>query len=82
MSNGYARLLNSCKTEDLVCEKTGILPKNHFGGRPGRATMDSVHLMIKLVEDAWRKGEVASLVKAPWRVMPRHKLRYKYNVPV
>src|ERR1700761_4724228 len=64
LSNGYARLLNSCKTEDLVlmCEKTGILPTNHFGGRPGRATTDSVHLMVKMVKDAWRKGEVASLL--------------------
>ena len=64
LSNRYARLLNSCKTEDLVsmCEKTGILPMNHFGGRPGRATTDSIHLMIKMTKDAWRKGEVASLL--------------------
>lgn len=64
LSNGYARLLNACKTEDLVlmCEKAGILPINHFGGRPGRATTDSIHLMVKLVKDAWRKGEVASLL--------------------
>ena len=64
LSNGYARLLNGCKTEDLVlmCEKTGILPPNHFGGRPGRATTDSIHLMVKTVKDAWRKGEVASLL--------------------
>ena len=35
LRNGYVRLLNSCKMEDLVimCEKTGILPMNHFGGR-------------------------------------------------
>jgi ribonuclease HI len=64
LSNGLARLLNGCKTEDLVlmCEKTGILPHNHFGGRPGRATTDSVHLLVKTVKDAWRKGEVASLL--------------------
>ena len=64
LSNGFARLLNSCKTEDLVlmCEKTGVLPQNHFGGRPGRATTDSVHLLVKTVKDAWRKGEVASLL--------------------
>ena len=64
LSNEYARLLNSCKTKDLVlmCEKTGILPMNHFGGRPGRATTDSIHLLVKLVKDAWRKGEVASLL--------------------
>ena len=37
LSNGYTRLLNSCKMEDLVimCEKTRILPSNHFRGRPG-----------------------------------------------
>ena len=42
LSNGYARLLNSCKTEDLVvmCEKMGILPMNHFGDRLGRAMTD------------------------------------------
>ena len=64
LSNGFARLLNSCKTEDLVlmCEKTGVLPQNHFGGRPGRATTDSVHLLVKTVKDAWRKGDVASLL--------------------
>ena len=45
-----------------MCKKTGILLGNHFGGRPGRATMDLIHLMIKLVKDAWRKGEVASLL--------------------
>ena len=34
LSNGYVRLLNSFKTEDLVsmCKKMGILPMNHFRG--------------------------------------------------
>src|ERR1700761_4730730 len=56
LTNGYARLLNSCKTEDIVimCKKTSILP--------GRATTDSIHLVVKMVKDAWRKGEVASLL--------------------
>ena len=64
LSNGYTRLLNGCKTEDLVlmCEKNRILPPNHFSGRLGRATTDSTHLMVKLVKDAWRRGEVASLL--------------------
>ena len=64
LSNGYVRLLNSCKMEDLVsmCEKMGILPMNHFRGRLGRATTDLIHLMVKMVKDAWRRGEVASLL--------------------
>ena len=33
LTNGVARLLDGCKTEDpiLMCEKTGILPPNCFG---------------------------------------------------
>jgi ribonuclease HI len=64
LSDGYARLLNKCKTEDVVsnCERKGILPANHFGGRPGRSTTDSVHLLIQMVKDAWRKGLVVSVL--------------------
>jgi hypothetical protein len=62
LSDGYARLLNKCKTEELVsnCERLEILPANDFGGRPGRSTTDSVHLLIQMVKDAWRKGLVVS----------------------
>ena len=45
-----------------MIHNTGILPMNHFGGRPGRATTDSIHLLVKLVKDTWRKGEVATLL--------------------
>src|ERR1700690_401986 len=64
LSSGHARLLNKCKTEDLVqnSERLGILPKNHFGGRPGRSTTDSVHLLIQMIKDAWRKGLVVAVL--------------------
>jgi len=34
LSNGFARVLNMCKTEDAakMAEKEGLLPPNHFGG--------------------------------------------------
>jgi hypothetical protein len=37
LSDGLARLLNSCQAEEMVtmCEKHNILPANHFGARPG-----------------------------------------------
>ena len=62
LSDGLARLLNSCQVEDIVnmCEKHNILPANHFGARPGRTTTDSIHMLTKTVKDAWRKGQVAS----------------------
>ncbi|RDB28923.1 putative RNA-directed DNA polymerase from transposon X-element [Hypsizygus marmoreus] len=45
-----------------MCEKLNILPANHFGARPGRTTTDSIHLLMKTVKDAWRKGKVASIL--------------------
>jgi ribonuclease HI len=62
LSDGLARLLNSCQTNDIVtmCERHNIIPANHFGARPGRTTTDSIHLLTKTVKDAWRKGLVAS----------------------
>jgi hypothetical protein len=62
LSDGIARLLNSCQTEDIVtmCERHNVLPANHFGARPGRTTTDSIHMLTKTVKDAWRKGQVIS----------------------
>ena len=62
LSDGMARLLNSCHTSDMVsmCETHKILPPNHYGTRPGRTTTDSIHMLTKTVKDAWRKGQVAS----------------------
>lgn len=62
LADGFARIINMCKTEDLakMAEIHDILPPNHIGGRTGRATTDSVHLMIKEIKDAWRRGEVTS----------------------
>jgi hypothetical protein len=34
----------------------------HFGGRPGRSTTDSVHMLVQTVKDAWRKGMVVSVL--------------------
>lgn len=64
LSNGFARLLNSCLTEDIVshCETLGLLPNNHFGARPGRTTTDSLHLLVRTIKDAWRRRQVVSVL--------------------
>jgi ribonuclease HI len=64
LSNGCARLLNACITEDVavMCEKADILPRNHFGRRAGRSTTDAVLHLVKIVKDEWRKGKVVSLL--------------------
>ena len=62
LSDGIARLLNSCQTNTIVvmCENLNILPEDHYGARPGRTTTDSIHMLTKTVKDAWRKRQVAS----------------------
>jgi ribonuclease HI len=64
LSDGFARLLNRCKTNYLMdqCERVGALQRNHFGGRPGRSTVDSIHLLVKTVKDAWRQGKVVTVL--------------------
>ena len=64
LSDGFARLLNRCKTNYLMdkCEQHGVLQKFHFGGRPGRSTVDSIHLLVKTVKDAWRRGKVVTVL--------------------
>jgi hypothetical protein len=64
LSDGLARLLNRCKTEYLTeqCERTGVLPSTHFGGRKRRSTVDSIHWLVSAVKAAWRKGQVASVL--------------------
>jgi Reverse transcriptase (RNA-dependent DNA polymerase) len=57
-----AKPLSIAVAEDLsyILETHQILPKFHFGARPGRTTTDAIHLLVKYVQDAWRVGKVVS----------------------
>ena len=46
----------------FLTEKHQLLPKNHFGGRPGRTTTDAMHLLTLKIKAAWRAGKVASVL--------------------
>jgi len=43
-----------------MAELANYLPANHFGCHPGRTTTNSLHYVVKLTKDTWRKGEVIS----------------------
>ena len=62
--NTIAKLLSSIVAEDLVhlMEKHALLPANHFGGRPGRTMMDSLHLLVDTVKAAWHRKQVVSVL--------------------
>ncbi|SJL06791.1 uncharacterized protein ARMOST_10133 [Armillaria ostoyae] len=64
LSDGWGRGLHATLNQDLVtwCEFMGLLPDRHFGGRPGRCTTDSIHLLVSTIKDAWRKGQVVTVL--------------------
>jgi hypothetical protein len=43
-------------------EKYHLLSDHHFGGRPSCTTTDTLHLLTYRTKDAWRKGNVASVL--------------------
>ncbi|GBE89552.1 RNA-directed DNA polymerase from mobile element jockey [Sparassis crispa] len=62
--NCIGKILSACVADVLVYESEthGLLARNHFGGRPGRCSTDSLHLLVKTVKDAWRRGQVVSIL--------------------
>jgi hypothetical protein len=64
LTKDHARLYHTAKTMQLAVEVecAGILPRNHYGVRPGRTASDALHTVVKIVKDTWRKGEVASVL--------------------
>ena len=59
-----AKVLTAIVAENLsrVTEQHQLLPKTHFGGRPGRSTADAVHYLIHKICSAWREDKVASVL--------------------
>ena len=50
-----SKILSTCIAEDIawIANKHSLLPTTHFGGLPGCATTDSLHLIMKFIHDAW-----------------------------
>jgi len=59
-----AKVLTAIVAEDIsrLAEEHQLLPKTHFGGRPGRTTTDAIHYLVQRIKDAWRKGNVVSIL--------------------
>ncbi|CDO68069.1 hypothetical protein BN946_scf184347.g6 [Trametes cinnabarina] len=62
--NCISKILSRCVADVLVyeAERLSLLAHMQFGGRAGRTTTDSLHLVTKTVKDAWRRGHVASIL--------------------
>ena len=59
-----AKLLSAIVTEDIVhlTEVHQLLPAHHFGGRPGRTTTDSLHVLVDTIKAAWWRKQVVSVI--------------------
>ena len=43
-------------------ERHQILPRNHFGGRPGQSTTDAIHYLTNKIHKAWRHDKSVSVL--------------------
>ena len=59
-----AKLLTAIIAEQLsnLVEQHQILPKNHFGGRPGRSTTNAIQYLISKIHKAWNQNKVISIL--------------------
>ena len=62
--NTTAKLLSALIADRVsyILEMHNLLPSTHFGGRPGRSTTDSLHLLETTIRHAWRQGKVVSVL--------------------
>ena len=62
--NTIGKLLTAIVAEDItyMAEQYHLLPASHFGGRPGRTTTDSLHLVVNKIKGAWRRKKVAVML--------------------
>ena len=60
--DSMAKILSACVAEDLasLAERHNMFPANHFGGRPGRATNDSLMLSTQWIYEKWRQKQVVT----------------------
>ena len=59
-----AKILTSIVAESLsqIAEQHQLLPKNHFGGRPGQNAIDAIHYLVNKILTAWRSDKVVSVL--------------------
>jgi hypothetical protein len=62
--SSMAKVLTSLVAEIIsnLVETHNLLPKNHFGGRPGRTTTDAIQYLVHKIKDAWRDDQVVSVL--------------------
>ena len=68
------KLFSTLVAADLsyITKKHNLLPPAQFGGRPGRSTTDTMHLITSKIKDAWHASKVASMLFLNSGCLPEH----------
>ena len=64
LENTIGKVLESIMAEHVsyLCETFNLLPKHHFGGRPGRTTEDAMLILSESIHQAWKDGNIFSAI--------------------
>ena len=64
LESTIGKVLESIVAEHLsyLCETFELLPKHHFGGRPGRSTEDAMLILSESIYQAWKEGKIYSAI--------------------
>jgi hypothetical protein len=59
-----AKVLTAIVAENIsqLVERYQLIPRTHFGGRPGRTTTDAIHYLVHKIKQAWANNQVASVL--------------------
>src|SRR5436190_16610083 len=60
LENTIGKVLESILAEHIsyLCETFNLLPKHHFGGRPGRTAEDAMLILSESIYQAWKERNV------------------------
>jgi hypothetical protein len=64
LESTISKVFESVIAETISCltEMHTLLPKHHYGGRPGRSTEDAMMIMLENIYAAWKEGHVFSAI--------------------
>ena len=64
LESTIGKILESIMADHIsyLCETFNLLPKHHFGGRPGRTTEDAMLILSESIHQAWKEGNVFSAI--------------------
>jgi len=64
LESTVGKVLESIMADHIsyLCETLNLLPKHHFGGRPGRTMEDAMLILSESIHQAWKEGKVFSAI--------------------